>query len=470
MEAGQGRMAQAARLRALRSLPRSFEGLLASIGVVLTSNLVVALLTFGTFALTTRALSLDQLGILVLIEAYGRVFDQALRLEPTQALIRMAMPHRDDPHAPPFRRLVRFGFLLDGFGSLFSAGAALVCLPLLGGWFGFDPQTQKLAALYCLTLFLPAPMTANALFRLFGRFGLYSRVSVLTVALRLAATVALYAAGAGFTAFVLLLCADSCISRLAPTIRCWTLLRARAGTGILREPLAGLRQEHPGLWRFVLASNLNVLARNSTRQFDVAALGGFVSPAELSLYVLAKRCAMLVIRLGTPIQLVVYPRMCELVAKDRVTQLAHFVWVFVAALLGMFACGLAIAALVGQPLVAWVFGPQYVAAIPNILVQLAGASLFLTGKVLASALQAVHRVGQLLTVSIVTAAVFFVPIPLLVPHHGVMAASWLGLAVGVVWLTACAWFFARALAAMRPDPGAAGTDGAELHIAESSGT
>lgn len=461
-------MSYLARTGALRSLPRSFEGLLGSIGVVLSSNLAVALLTFGTFALTTRALSLTELGVLVLIEAYGRVFDQALRLEPTQALIRMGMNHRDDPQAPPFRRLVRFGFLLDFGGSIFAAALALACLPLVGPWFGFDAGAQRLAAIYCLTLLVPAPMTANALFRLFGRFGLYSRISVLTVAFRLVATAALYAAGLGFQAFVLLLCADSVISRLAPTIRCWPLLRRNAGPGVLREPLAGLRRDHPGLWHFILASNLNVLARNSTRQFDVAALGGFVSPAELSFYVLAKRFAMLVIRLGTPVQLVVYPRMCELVAKGRLGQLSHFVGAFSLALLGMFACGLAVFALVSQPLVAWVFGPDFVAAIPNILVQLAGASLFLTGKVLASALQAVHRVGQLLTVSIITAAVFFVPIPLLVPHYGVMAASWLGLAVGVVWLGACAWAFARAIRSLRDAP-AARRDG-EFDLAESGGT
>jgi|GEM_PF-3381651 len=441
-------------------------------GVVLSSNLAIALLTFGTFALTTRALSLEQLGVLVLIEAYGRVFDQVLRLEPTQALIRMGMPYRDDPQAPPFRRLVRFGLLLDFGGSVLAAAAALALLPLAGPWFGFDADMQGLVALYCLTFLVPAPMTANALFRLFGRFGLYSRISVMTVAIRLVATAVLYAAGGGFEAFVLILCADSCISRLAPTIRCWTLLRRNAGTRVLAEPLAGLTHENPGLWKFIVASNLNVLARNSTRQFDVAALGGFVSPAELSFYVLAKRFAMLVIRLGTPVQLVVYPRMCELVAKGRVAHLSHFVWAFLVGLLGMFACGLAVFALISQPLVSYVFGPDFVAAIPNILVQLAGACLLLAGKVPASALQAIHRVGQLMTVSLVAAAVFFVPIPFLVPQYGVMAASWLGLVVGLIWLAACMLVFARGIRTMRRDhdPTKAEARRDDLELAESGGT
>ena len=81
-------MSHLARIHSLRSLPQSFEGLLGSLGVILSSNLAIALLTFGTFALTTRALSPEGLGLLVLIEAYGRMFDLVLRLEPSQALIR----------------------------------------------------------------------------------------------------------------------------------------------------------------------------------------------------------------------------------------------------------------------------------------------------------------------------------------------------------------------------------------------
>lgn len=420
--------------------------------MILSSNLAIALLTFGTFALTTRALSPEGLGLLVLIEAYGRMFDLVLRLEPSQALIRMAMPHRDAPHAPPFRRLVRFGLLLDAGGSVVASLTALACLPLLSGWFGFDAGTQSLAVLYCLTLLVPAPMTATALFRLFGHFGTYARINVLTAALRLGATGALLAAGGGLEAFVLLLCAMSCLDRLAPSLWCWPLLRRRAGPGLLRAPLTGLLRENPGLWSFVVTANLNVLARNSTRQFDIAALGGFLSPAELGLYVLARRFAMLVVRIGAPMQLVLYPKMCEMAARHKAGPLARFVLAFLLAFLGMSACGLAAFALVGRPVVALAFGPDFVAAVPNILIQLAGASLLLTGTIFHSAAQALRRTAQLMAVSTLTAAAFFLPIPLVVPAHGALAASYLSLLAGLVWSAGCALIVAHALHTLRHTP------------------
>lgn len=447
-------------LRRLRAfLPRASGGLLGSLLLILSSNAAIALLTLGTFALTSQALSPAGLGLLVLIEAYGRMFDQVLRLEPSQALIRMGMPYRDAAHEPAFRRLVKFGFLLDAGGSVLAAAAALACLPLLSGWFGFDASVQPLVVLYCLTFLIPAPMTATALFRLFGRFGLYARVTVFSSLFRLVMTGVLFLSGGDLKAFAFLLCAASCVERLLPLFYCWPLLRQRMGSGLAGTPLAGVTQEGGGLWRFILASNLNVLARNSTRQFDIAALGGFVSPAELSFYVLAKRFAMLVIRLGSPVQLVLYPRMCELMARHDPARLLRFVLASVGTLLGLGLCGLGLVALAGQPLVALAFGPDYVAALPNILVQLAGACLFLTGKVFGSALQTVGRVGQLTAASVATAGVFFLPIPFVVPPYGVIAASWLGLLSGLAFLGICALVFARALAALRRDMAGSGPGG-----------
>ena len=439
------------RIRSLRLLPQSFDGLVGSLGVILSSNVTIAFLTLGTLALTSQALSPAGLGLLVLIEAYGRMFDQILRLEPSQALIRMAMPHRDTADAPPFRRLVRFGLLLDIGGSVLAGSAALACLPMLGGWFGFDEQTYPLAVLFCLTLLIPAPMTFNALLRVFGRFGVYAGITVFTAVVRLVATGVLFTAGFGLPAFALLLCIVSCLERLAPSIYCWPLLRRRSGPGILKTPLAGLLRENDGLWRFVVASNLNVFARNSTRQFDVAALAGFLVPAELGFYVLAKRFAMLVIRLGSPMQLVVYPRMCELVAQGKLSQLSRLVALFFLMFLIISICGLAAFALIGRQLVAFAFGPDFVPAVPNILVQLAGASLLLTSTIINSALQAVHRVGQLVAVSTAAAAIFFVSLPVVVPDYGVLAASYLNLLVGGVSSLGCALVFARAIRTMPQD-------------------
>ncbi|QFU10342.1 Inner membrane protein YghQ [Rhodobacteraceae bacterium THAF1] len=433
-------------------MTQTFDGLWAGLWAILSSNVIVAVLTFATLALTSRALAPAGLGLLVLIEAYGRLFDQILRLEPTQALIRLATDQKNNPDGAPFRRLIKFGILLDVAGSVLAATAAILLLPFVGGWFGFDDTGSGLVLLFCLTLLVPAPMTARALLRLFDRFSLYARINVATALLRLAGTVLLYWLGAEIQHFVILLCAVSLFERLAPSVVCWPILQRASGRGVMATPLRGLLGENTGLWRFIWAANLSVLARGSTRQFDVPILSGFVGLTEIGLYVLAKRFAMLLIRVGSPVQLVVYPRMCELVSRGDSARIAQFVTAMMVCFASLSVVGLAVFYLIGTPLVATVFGAEFTAAVPLILVQLVGACLLLMGTILNSALQAVRREGQLLTISVIAALLFFLPIPILVPAYGIIAACYLFAGVGAIVVLGCALSFRSALRASPQRP------------------
>lgn len=442
--------------RPYRGFLQTFDGLWGSLGIVLSSNVVVSGLTFATLVLTSRSLSPAGLGMLVMIEAYGRIFDQVLRLEPSQALIRQGTLHGHRPDDGPFRRLVKFGFMLDIGGSILAGAVAICSLPLLVDWFGFSPETTLLVVLFCLTLLVPAPMTSQAMLRLFDRFGLIARIHVGTAMLRLAGTAGLWALGGELVHFVLLLCAVSIFERVLPTLICLPLLLRRCGNGIGRTGMAGLQAENEGLWRSVWAANLNVLARSSIRHFDVVALSGFVGPGEIGLYVLGKRFAMLLIRLGSPLQLVVYPRMCQLAAGRKLPEMVRFVATLVACFAGLSALGLLAFHLAGAAFVSRVFGADFAAATPIILVQLAGACLLLLATILNAALQAVRREGQLLTVSILAAVAFYAPLPLLIPEQGVMGASFLYLLASAIVFFGCSVAFAAALRSERRRSPAAG--------------
>ena len=439
-----------------RGFLRTFDGLWGSLGIILSSNVAVSGLTFATLVLTSRSLSPAGLGMLVMIEAYGRIFDQVLRLEPSQALIRQGTLHGRRSHGGPFRRLVKFGFMLDVGGSILAGAVAICLLPLFDAWFGFTTDTTALVLLFCVTLLVPAPMTSQAMLRLFDRFGLIARINVATALLRLAGTAGLWAIGGGLVHFVLLLCAVSIFERVLPTLVCLPLLRRRCGRGIGRTGLDGLQSENEGLWTSVWTANLNVLARSSIRHFDVVALSGFVGPGEIGLYVLGKRFAMLLIRLGSPLQLVVYPRMCQFAASRNLPEMARFVATLAACFAGLSAIGLLAFHLAGAGFVSRVFGADFVAATPIIFVQLAGACLLLLATILNAALQAVRREGQLLTVSVMAAAAFYAPLPFLVPQQGVMGASFLYLLASVIVLVGCSVAFAAALRSERRRSPAAG--------------
>lgn len=440
-------MIQMAKKLAIKINQQSFEGLLGSFGVLLSSNAIIAGLSFLSLAFFSQALGAAGLGLLVLVETYGKLFDQVLRLEPTQMLIQQATPYRDTPSAQPFRRLVRFSFLIDLGGSTFAALLALLCLPFAGAWFGFDAAILPYVIAYCLTNFIPAPMTAMGLFRLFGQIQTYARLMVLNAVLRCVGAAVLLWVGAGLEAFLVLICLGSLVQRVLPTLVLWPVLRRRAGADFWQVSVRGVLAEGTHIWRFILAANLNVLARNSTRQFDLAVLAGMVGAAEIGLYILAKRFAMLVIKLGAPIQIAAYPRICELVNQTEILRVRRFVRLFLVTFLSLSACGIAIFAIIGGWLISVTFGPEFEAATHLVLIQLVGAAFLLSGAIFNCVLQALRREGRLMMVSILASAAFFLPIPFVVPAFGVTGASLLYVLMGAVWFTGCSLVYAKAIRA-----------------------
>lgn len=438
-------MAHLGRKGLRKSWLEPFEGILGHLGVIFSSNIAVALVGFATLALTSQALTPGALGLLVLFEAYARGFDALLRLEPTQALIQQGTRFRDDPGGLPFRRLVKFSLTLDIAGSLVAALVGLACLPLARHWFDFDDAGVVYAAMMCVVLLIPAPMTGTGLLRLFSRFGLYAKGLVGVAFLRLAGTGVLLLAGGGLESFVYLSVAAIAVERVLPTFLCWYTLRDRLGPDLMRTPLRGVTAAHPRLWSFIVAANLNVLARTATRRYDLIVLGGLVSPGALGLYVIAKRLAMVVIRVGGPVQLVSYPRICELVNAGEFGRIKRMIAAIGGLFLATSAVGIGVFLAVGPQLVALVFGEEYRAASNLVLIQLVGACVMLTGMVLNVTLQALRREFWLLGVSVAAALSFFLPVAFVVPQYGVTGASVLTVVMAVVWCLGAATAFALAL-------------------------
>lgn len=433
------------RISRRRAILQPFEGILGNVGIVLSSNVVIAALGFLTLAFVSQALGPAGLGILVLTEAYARAFDTLLRLEPTQALIREGTRHRTLEDRGPFLRLVKFGLTLDVVGSVGAAVLAMVSLGFVAGWFGFGESEISYAMMFCVAMLVPGPATMVGLFRMFSRFKAYSRTLVLAAALRAAASGILLLDGAGLEAFVIMTAAMVAIERLLPNIVGWAMLRRQIGPGLVRTRLASVTGENPGLWRFIVMTNMNAQARSSIRRYDVIVLGTIITPAEMGLYIIARRIAMVLFRIGAPLQLVAYPRICELVNDGKIQRMVKMV----VAVCGLFlmASALAVAAYVavGPYLLVAIFGDAYAASTVFVLYQLIGACLLLSGTILNAALQALRQEGRLLAISIAASLSFFLPLPFVVPVAGVLGVSILHVIVGLVWCVGAGVLFYRAL-------------------------
>ncbi len=429
----------------LTRLSDAFEGLLSHIGVLLSANVIIAFVGLGTLAITTHALGPAGVGILVLIEAYPNALGLVLRFEPSQAVIRYGNRALEAGNDEAFRRLIKFGTLMDFLGAALAALVALFALNATSQWLNFSEKESQMMALFALAMFTFVSATSVSVLRLTSRFYLYARILVALAVVRFLLSGALWLTGAELEEFVYLAILMTVAQHVVFFCVAWWVLVRNVQGPILSLPLRGLLGENPRIAGYIFNSNLNVLTRNSTRQFDIFVLGGVVGHAEIGLYQIAKRVGLAATKLSRPMQFVVFPALSQFWERGERSKIVNLVLRFsmVFAIIAVILVPFFI--IWGKQFIALVFGQEFVAAQPLVVLQIVAASMFMIGAILNSALLSVGRDKALMGVTLLSSLLFFALLTPMVNYFGIVAASCLHVLLNLMWCAGCAYFFFKAV-------------------------
>jgi O-antigen/teichoic acid export membrane protein len=421
----------------------SYDDIVKNIGIVFSANAIVAILGLCTLMVFTHSVGVIGLGLLALIEVYPRLVDQVVRFEPSQAVIRYgtAAVTKGDDRA--LFKLIKWATIFDFCGAAIAAILALTTLHFANYWLKLSPTDLQMANIFAATLFFFVSATSVSVMRLLGRFDLYAKTLVLAAFLRFGAAVILWWIDAPFVAFFWLIVVDALLQHIIPFVISWRLLFRKMDTSIRSIPIKGVIDENPGILRFIFNANANVLARNSTKQFDIFLLAGLVGQAEIGLYQLAKRVAMSALRVSKPIQTVVFPKLTQLWESGEKDQLVKLVikFNFILACIGVPIILLFL--LWGDFFIGVLFGAEFKDARPLMAIQLTASTILMSTSIFNATLLSTNQDRELLLVTLCSSSVFLLGILVFVPSFGIIAASWLTLAMNIIWALGCGYFFMR---------------------------
>lgn len=421
---------------ALKSWAREdlIQRLFKNITYLFSANVAVALLSLASMALMARALGPAAFGVLAMIEAYARLVDLFVRLEPWHAVIKYGAEALERQQSRDFKSLVKFATLIDLGGAMLASALAIAAAPLAGRWLGWTDETIDLAQLFSLAIAFHLAATPTAVLRLFDRFGLLASRLVVLAVLRLLLVVAVFLGSGGLLAFLLLSMVGQILESLIMLGMAWRELRARGYGDALSQPIRGVVGRHPGLWGFIWSSNVSLLFRKSTQHFDTLIVGGLIDPAAAGLYNVAKRLGAAVLKLGTPIQQAIYPDVARLWARGERTRFkktAIQIGVVPGTAAGLL---LILLSLKVDPLVALVIGGSFQGASDLIVVQMLAATIFLFGVALRPAILSMGRHQHLLALAALATLLFYGWLVISLPLLGVVGASWAHVVFNFVWV------------------------------------
>lgn len=422
--------------------------LLRNLAWVGSSQAVIAVLGLVSLALTARALGPAGLGVLAVVEAYSRSIARILHPEPWQAVIKHGADALEAGEDERFERLVWLSLMTDLALGALAAVAGMALAGLAARWMGAVGDQVALLALGSTAALLAARPTAMGVLRLYDRFDLLARIDMGIAVLRLALVAAVWAAGGGLFAFVLVFVAWTIVDGLLPMLFALPQMRRR-GHRLRPASPRRIAAENPGLLRLFVNSNVNVTLRQLRQRFDIVLLAGVLPAPALGHYQLARRIGEAALRLGRPLGQVTFPEFARLVARgDRARLRRLMVW----SSLGLSAALLLVLAPVAMQmdrLLPLAFGPGFAGAAASVSIMAAAMALYMAGLTSGPALMALGRDRAMTVLTGATTAFFFaalIPAARIWGAEGAAAMQFVG---NALWLVAC---LAVALSASRPQP------------------
>jgi O-antigen/teichoic acid export membrane protein len=418
---------------------------LGSIAHLLVGNFTGSLLGLAAFALSARALGPTDYGQLALMYAFTRVVERIVSFQSWQPIIRYGAPLMGADNRDSLRSLLKFGLALDAGAAIAAFSVAIVGAHLVAPLFGWSESTVTLLSLYSVVLLFQISGTPTAVQRMAGNFRLLAYGNLVNSVIRVGLCAWGAWHGAGLVYFLAVWGGTQILGSLTFLGLAIHALHRQGVGNFLVADIRGISSRFPAIWSFVWSANLSLTLRMSSHELDTLLVGALADPTSAGLYHIAKRIGSVGQQVGGQVQAVLYPDVTRLWAEGKVAEFKRLVLQVEAVLLAFGIAATIFVALTIQPILRWTAGPQFLAAAPLVIVQMIAVTFVLAGSAGRSALLAIGRQNDVLSVVVVATLAFHLTAFLLIPHIGAMGGNIAHIVLGAIWTTGLIAALSRAL-------------------------
>lgn len=402
--------------------------LLRNTGWLAGSKFAGAALSIVYLALAARTLGAEGFGAFAMVVAYGQAVANLVQFQSWQLVIRFGAEHLANGRPDRMAALVRFGMWLDVASAALSALAGFAGVWLLADVLGWTAETAWAAQLFSLSLVGWLRATPTGILRLLDQFDRLSWAETLTPVIRFAGAIPAAMFAGTIEAFL----AIWALSEIAASLLIWWM----AARGLARRRISlrpgwprGVTRDNPQLWRFAWTSNATGSVNLIWQQLGTLAVGGSMGEAAAGGFRLAFQIAQALAKPALLLGRVIYP---ELTRFDERTEIGRLLWrtSAVSALCGLIL--VALAALLGRPLLGLIGGPDFTAAAPLLTILTLAVAIDLAGFVLEPALMAAGRAGWALLARSAGAATYAALVFALIGRWGAYGVAYAAVAGSLV--------------------------------------
>lgn len=331
-----------------------------------------ALMGLVYVALASRALGVEDFGLLVLIHALIFGVGMVFQMQSWQALIKFGAEALKDNDKARFQALIKFTTTLDLAMTVFIFTCLSVFFEHIMAFLNIPLSLWEATQLYSFGLFAVMMMpTPQGILRLFDRFDILGFQAVIDGSVRLLITSFLFFSGVdSVTPYLWAWFAGMVGSRIYLYIMAILELKRQ-------HYLSGLftknKQKQKGVWSFVVSHSLSQSLVISQEYIGLILSGVLLGPAASGLFKIAHQFADVLIKPAREFLMpAIYPDFAKFQASNDISS-KFFVFFKILTFIAIGgAILLALLALLGYPLIKYAFGTEFTPAYVPML-WLAGA-------------------------------------------------------------------------------------------------
>ncbi len=233
-----------------------FQRFKRNAAIIIGSRLIFGILNILSSMIVVRFFGLAELGIVILLHSYTRLFNDIIKFDSWQAVLTYGSKFHETNDKVEQKKLFGLLITIDLVSISIGVICAIAFVPYAIDIFEWPEQVAKFAPFYAIAIFFMAHASPNGILRLFDR------VDALAIEFALRATVKFigvcltaYLGGSAFH-LVLTWFAAAVISGTWPLLICVKELHQRGQLPSLQFNWRKLSRRFPGIWRFLAFANM----------------------------------------------------------------------------------------------------------------------------------------------------------------------------------------------------------------------
>lgn len=271
------------------NLQEIFKRFLRNAALIVGSRVVFGLLNLATSALIARTFGLSELGILVLLQVYARLFSNLLKFSSWQAVLSFGTPLKEKGENQALQSLLGFTLGVDIASVLIAIASAILLIPLAARLFEWPDEVTAFAPIFTISILFIMQGTPNGVMRLVDRVDILAVQFALNAVIRFVGALFAILFDTGLFSLVLIWFAANVISGLIPMIWCYTELKVRdlLPTFDVNWRIAG--QKYHRIWRFLFFTNISSSLNFLYEGGSVTVAGALLGSSDAAIFQIVRQ-------------------------------------------------------------------------------------------------------------------------------------------------------------------------------------